>query len=132
MAVHDVSAIEIITKIIFMNGVFGNKETRKISEFLRVRAIGTSMKKLKLRRYFNLIFPSYNEMKDKYCILEKKPVFLPLLWIKRIFILIIFKNKDVLNYLKKNREISNENIGCIENTFQYLGLDTEFKKVKGE
>lgn len=91
-----------VGEYIISGGVYGKFENHELNAFL---INGSESKKKYLIRN---IFPEFNYMKERYSILNKIPILLPLFWIIRIFST-LFKSKKSIRYRLKGVADSSEN-----------------------
>lgn len=97
---------------IFSGGVFGKNETRRIIGSYYINAMGKA--KIEnmpgtFRRVIVLLFPPYRYMCNKYKLLIKVPILLPITWIYRI-IINVFKREKVLSHKFDIKSFSKSNI----------------------
>ena len=107
---------DFITSYIFNSGSYGNKENRIIAEAVRESKKTRRSGDVKYKKLLRLIFLPFDKMCEKYPILIKLPVLLPVMWIVRI-IVAIFTKKDVIRVqnaiLKKTTATTvGKNTGC--------------------
>ena len=114
---------DFITSYIFNSGSYGNKENRIIAEAVRESKKTRRSGDVKYKKLLRLIFLPFDKMCEKYPILIKLPVLLPVMWIVRI-IVAIFTKKDVIRVqnaiLKKTTA---ENIDSFQQALNNVGLD---------
>ena len=85
----------------FFNGKNPDKDTLSIASYILESETSGEYKNIvanytfkdKIKRIANDIFPSLNVMSDRYPILKKAPVLLPVCWIRRGFYTVFFKHK---------------------------------------
>lgn len=80
----------------------------------------------KTKYLINLFFPKYKIMEEKYPILQKFPILLPITWIHRIF-KDIFSEATTLDSrvktIKLIKDTNSTNVEYIQNIYKKLGID---------
>lgn len=117
-----------ILDTVFSNGSFGNAETRNVAPSIRERINGASAKNVAKFRTLKACFPSLSTMKSKYRVLTKVPILLPLMWLFRLFNILVFKRKKIPQYLDNVNDISANVLKKYEEGLKYVGLDFNFKE----
>ena len=107
-------ATRLMTARIFASGVFGKKKNRAIA----VSADFSSSKKL-----FRSLFPDYISMKQKYPILVKIPILLPIFWFVRIFDIIFLERGRIDAYMKRKKLINRENVSAHKTELEIVGIE---------
>lgn len=119
---------DFITNVIFSSGVYGRNETQVLSEAVKISKTYGKSKNVKKRKYLKLIFPPVSSLKQKYTFLGKAPFLLPVMWVVRIFTVLLFKRERI----KYNQYIVNtmnqENIDSYQKSLDLVGLDFNFKE----
>ncbi len=87
--------IDLLENIVLTGGSFGSTDTKKLID-------SNISYKTKLNKFIHMIFPSERALLDKYPVLKKYPVLLPLIWVYRWFKLLLFKRKSVISDIKDN------------------------------
>ena len=116
---------DFITEVIFNSGVYGTRDKHAISEAVK---ISKSTDKVKTRKFFKLIFPSFQVMGIKYPCLKKAPFLLPIMWIHRILMTILFKGDRIEAQARAIDQMSAENINNYQQSLSFVGLDFNFKE----
>ena len=116
---------DFITDVIFNSGVYGTRDKHAISEAVK---ISKSTDKDKPRKFFKLIFPSFQVMGIKYPCLKKAPFLLPIMWIHRILMTILFKGDRIEAQARAIDQMSAENINNYQQSLSFVGLDFNFKE----
>lgn len=112
-----------ITSFIFANGVFGSSKNAKITTLLKASNSAGSIKKAKRQELWKKIFPSCGAMTDKYPVLRKVPVLLPVMWIVRWFQILVFKSEKVKQFLGKEDTPSLQAVEQRKQMYEAVGLD---------
>lgn len=114
---------------------FDNEEIEDFSEIEKIIFKGWSIENNihyavgenhgKSNYILRLFFPEFKIMKEKYPILKKAPVLLPITWVARILKDIFSKETTVkarLNKIKLIQEVEQEDVTEIQNIYQKLGI----------
>lgn len=117
---------EFITKRIFSGGAYGTSRERSRYEAAALTKT-TDAKKVRRKKFWSVVFPSYKNMCEERPWLKKCPILLPFAWIGRLIVVLLFKRDNI----KREREcISAINTAEIESYKQELklvGLDFNFE-----
>lgn len=95
----------VLEHFLFMSGWMGSKKQQDSTKV--ANAVHTEDGTSKIRMYAANIFPSFEYMKEKYSVLTKLPVLLPVYYIVRIFSIVIFKRKSLerFNNIVQNGDV---------------------------
>lgn len=118
---------DFITNIIFNSGVYGTKEAHILSEAVKISKTHGSGNVQK-QKYLRLIFPKYFDMSQKYTILKKAPILLPLMWCVRIFSVLLFKRENIKMQQENVNKMTQDNIETYQQALNFVGLDFNFKE----
>lgn len=118
---------EFITRHIFTSGEYGSAENARLSCVLRDAGNERSAESVKSKRFFRLLFPEYTEMSQKYRILQKTPVLLPVLWIVRILGQ-MFRFRKMNRFVKNRLNFKAEEVSVYQQALHYVGLDFNFSE----
>lgn len=88
--------VKVLDRFIF-SGTYGTFENKVKSELCSIKAETGSKRSVKLNYYKKRIFISGNRLKDAYPFFYKYKVFLPALWMFRMFRIILFRRKKLRN-----------------------------------
>ena len=106
---------EMSVNIIFENGVFGtdNEENANNYAMFQVRESGGRKKTVAVKRFFAMVFPEYNVMKEvrQYSFINGRPWLLPAAWVYR-FMRVVLGKKDAsaLHKTVSSMQISEETL----------------------
>ncbi|MBR2335337.1 MAG: nucleotidyltransferase family protein [Clostridia bacterium] len=117
---------EFLTNKIFANGAYGTLTATLKSEAV-VLAKGTNAKGAKRKKMIRLIFPTYENMCPTYSWIKGKPWLLPLAWIYRFIVVLLFKRDKIKAYKKDMKVISKENIDAYQAELNFVGLDFNYE-----
>lgn len=119
---------DLITDVIFTNGVYGLNSKRRIAETVILKKRKSPIKSERLQHIIRTIFPSLKNMRLKYGFLEKLPFLLPVAWIIRLFNIVFFKRKRAKKFWHDMKNISSENVSDYKRSLSYVGLDFNFEE----
>ena len=118
---------DFMTNWIFSSGAYGKDDNKELSAALKKTNL-PNIKHRQILLYIKKIFPSYQEMKKVYIILDKLPWLLPVTWFIRIMDLIIFKRKNISASNLKLKKLTDHNIKIYQSALEYVGLKFDFKE----
>ncbi len=117
-----------MTSFVFSSGVYGRAENNELSDALKKTLSMTNTSNLRIKFYLKKIFVPYDTMKQRYRILERFPVLLPLMWAVRCFNLLFFGRDRIKQGAERISKLTNENIDAYKNALDYVGLKFDFKE----
>lgn len=118
-----------ITAFIFRSGAYGARDAHQIAQGIRDKANeGGSTKQVKRRAWLRLIFLPYGSMCEKYPVLKKVPVLLPIMWVVRWFAAIFKNPKNISIQRKRVQLLTEEKLTAWENQMQAVGLGFHFEE----
>ncbi len=112
-----------ITKKIIRSLTYGSSDNRNLARAIKA---SKTTKHVKLKKVMGLIFPTYFSMSQKYPVLKKAPVLLPIMWVVRWFEA-IFNPSKIKNQKRNIDMISEESVGKYHDELNYVGLDFNFQ-----
>lgn len=113
---------DFMTAKIFGSGAYGTLKDKINSEAVRT---GNTGKNVKRKRLFTAIFPGLAGMRQKYPVLKKAPVLLPVMWVVRWFEA-IFKPSKIKEQKRRLDMLSDDGVSQFEKELHYVGLDFNF------
>lgn len=114
---------KLISDEIFHSGVYGTADDAETSKILRKAQQKKSFAGVKIVSRIKTVFLPYGQMCEKYSFLKKACVFLPIMWIVRLFHVLIFKRERVSNYIEKEKKLTNTAIYRRKERLNAVGLD---------
>lgn len=111
-----------ITTVVFESGEFGLSGNREIAKILKESKTAGSVQKVKRREFWNALFLPMTPMKAKYPVLKKVPVLLPVMWVVRVFQVLIFRRQKIERFMGKSSARSNKNINQRRMLLKFVGL----------
>lgn len=114
---------KLITNMVFNSGAYGTAGDAATSKIIRETQGKSSFVKVKLANRIKTVFLPYKQMCEKYIFLKKAPFFLPIMWIVRLLHVIIFKKDRMLNYIEKEKRLTNDAIYERKEKLNAVGLE---------
>ena len=122
---------EMITKFVFASGVYGATDAHHIAQGIRDKAEeGGTSKQVRTRAWLRMAFLPYEFMQEKYPILKKVPILLPIMWVVRwvraLFTepQVIFQQSQLIKLLREDK------LDAWETHMQAVGLAFCFEEKK--
>lgn len=113
---------EFLLKTVLNSGTYGVPEKKNVWA-------SVMNKNSKFRRIIRLAFPPRKNLKQKYPVLEKCGVLLPVMWVVRIFDTLLFKRYKIKNQQQKISYATAERTDDYIRALEYVGFDmSEVKK----
>lgn len=109
--------IKEMSEFVFLSGVFGNQVNEYISGILR-----GEYSENKSSYLLNRLFPPLKQMKDRYPVLKKCPVLLPVFWIIRLFTFVISPKKYAKSEMKTLNTVDEQEKENFKKFMQKNGL----------
>lgn len=118
--------IDHMTVKMFGSYTYGLQEHNFRSDVLKRSNAGESNKKITFKKFMQLVFLPYKNMKMLYPVLEKAPILLPFVTVHRWFCAIFFKKSRIKWNMDNIKSINDEDISKHHNELTYVGLDYNF------
>lgn len=121
----------LITGVIFNSGSYGTEEMQFIARTIRTSAQkGDNWDYKKSRRHdiTKTIFLPYENMCQKFPILNRLPILLPIFWLVRIFQSLLFNYKFAISKMKLWKGSNIKKIKAYKKGLDYVGLDFRFEE----
>lgn len=118
-----------ITDFLFCSGSFGAKVTQRVARGVRNKTLkGGDAKRVRARFWLRVIFLPYEQMRNKYPVLKKAPILLPIMWVVRWFQTLL-KGKPAIDE-QRNRAhlLTEESLESWETQMQAVGLGFHFEE----
>ena len=113
---------------IFASGAYGTNAMRKIADVVRDAQQKKSVSSARKSRLIRAVFLPYDAMKDKYPVLKRVPVLLPVYWVVRGFGIVFSGKGKVRKFAKEFNDASVEQAQLYQQALDYVGLDFDFKE----
>lgn len=125
---HADTISDFITNKIFSSGSFGKNEYLNISNAVITSKSAESLRGIKFKQLFNMIFLPYSNMCILYPCLKKIPVLLPIFWVVRAVYAVFNKRKRIGYHIKNLKSLTDNEISQYQDDLTYVGLDFNFKE----
>lgn len=119
---------QFITNTIFNSGVYGTHEAQLLSDaIIASKQIGTT-KTARINKVLFLVFLPYKSMCQKYPILKKVSILLPVMWVVRLFDVLLFRRENIKKSNNDLKIMSAKKIENYQQALNFVGLDFNFKE----
>ena len=115
------SVTELITEFVFRSGNWGSQESHSLLSQVR-KAEGRTVRHSKQRALFSGLFPSLSVMRRQYPILQRWAFLQPVMWIYRIFHILLFRRKSVTKRAKIIQTVNDEKSELYRRSLEAVGL----------
>jgi len=112
----------LITDLIFSSGQYGSQEMSNINRIIREMGANKSASSVKTKKVFKIIFLPYNKMCEKFSILKKLPILLPIMWCVRLFDIMFCKKEKLAKYRTNLKKVDKETIDEHQWALNFVGL----------
>lgn len=118
---------ELITKTVFGTGLFGTHQAHVLSEGVKLQ--GQSGKRsAKGRKLLRAIFLPYKHMRQRYPVLERLPILLPVMWVARWFTAVFARRRNIKKVAGEIQAMQNDAISQYEADLASVGLAFRFEE----
>ena len=83
---------------------------------------------LSIKKIIKIACPPYKTMTQRYSVLKKVPVLLPIFWVVNWFEILLFRRKNIKKRTDEIRSLSVEKIENYQQGLNYVGLDFNFEE----
>lgn len=118
---EDTSITDLITGVIFSSGQYGSAEMAIVNRSLQ-NGKNTALE-IKISKMLHTVFLPYKAMKEKYTVLQKAPILLPVMWIVRCFDTLIFHRTRLKKFTEDINQIDSNKIRKNKQALYLVGLD---------
>ena len=119
---------DLITTHIFNSGVYGTHEATVLSDAYRDSKSVGSANNVRIKKFLNLVFLPYKFMAEKYTILKKIPILLPLMWVIRAINVVLFKKKTIQSKVNDFETANTQKVNDFGQALNFVGLDFNFEE----
>ncbi len=119
---------ELITQFIFNSGVYGTHEAKKLSDTYKKSKSGISVNKTRIGSFLKTAFLPYSFMAEKYAILKRVPILLPIMWRVRACKVVLFKRGKVKTQIKDFETTTSKRVNDYGSALKFVGLDFNFEE----
>lgn len=113
---------------VFASGAYGTREEHELSSVARVAQGHMPTGKARFVRYFGMVFPSLEEMKERYPVLNRVPVLLPVCWILRGIKVLLFRRDTIDAFADKLRMTGGQAVDTYQQELDFVGLNFDFEE----
>lgn len=118
----------LITHAVFQSGAWGERSSHILADALRKQSGGSGLLTAKLKRLWGLSFLPLWQMKQKYPVLDRWPVLLPVFWVVRIIKILFFTKGKIAQHSKEFSYMNQQRVSEYEQALHYVGLDFNFEE----
>lgn len=112
---------DLITNVIFNSGQYGTAEMTMVNRALqkgKKSALG-----IKLDKVLQGLFPPFKTMQEKYAILKKAPILLPIMWVVRCFDVLFCQTGRLKRYMRRVNQVDAQKIDENKRALYAVGLE---------
>lgn len=117
-----------ITDVIFQSGSWGSKEAHAASLGTKNAAISGSIRRGRIMRTAQVIFPRAKALHHRYPVLKKHPILLPVFWSVRWVSVLLFRREKLRKQYEELQMTNTDAVQTYQQALQYVGLDFHFKE----
>lgn len=121
-------ATDLIISTVLGSGLYGTKEQRIAAAGAWEKASGNTVGQAKRSRWLRLALPPYSVMREKYPILEKAAILLPVMWVVRWFSTWCTKKQTIRSQQDRMRMMTKSRVDHYEQALQEVGLAFHFEE----
>lgn len=110
------------------SGAYGKQEDRDMADVAREAVENKSVTGTRLARVRKLVFQPLAEMKKKYPVLEKLPILLPVFWVVRIFVVLLFRRSQLKKTAEKLQAGNARAVSAFRQELDLVGLNFNFEE----
>ena len=114
--------IDLMADYIIESGTHGNTTHASIKKDFFDQNPLTNIRSTKFKYILRKVFPSFKTLSLQYPILKKMPVLFPLIWIVRLFKIILFRQKAIKVKIKDLKSINQDQIRSIKELHDKTGI----------
>lgn len=121
---------DFITDVIFKSGAFGTREQTALSGAVKKAEKNTDISYCRIRfnAFWQALFLPYADMCEKYPFLRRVPILLPVMWVYRWIVSLIWKRRKITAAVKTVQDLTPERIETHRQSLQYVGLEFSFEE----
>lgn len=117
---------DFLTQKIFASGAYGTAKGHIVAQGAKsAKTVGP--KKVKSQKLLRLIFLPYSGMVQKYAVLKKAPVLLPIFWVVRWADTLLFHRSHIKRQQQVLQTLTPQDIEKYQQELALVGLDFNFK-----
>ena len=116
-----------LTQKIFQSGAYGTPKGHVIAQGTKT-AKSVSAKNVRAKKLLQMVFLPYSGMAQRYPVLKKAPVLLPLFWVVRWADTLVFHRSHIRRQQKVLQTLKQKEIENYQQQLNFVGLDFNFKE----
>lgn len=125
----DTEMTDLITDFIFSSGAYGTFENKIAADGARESQTGEqSINSRSFKRILSVIFLPFRYMKEKYPIVGKIPLLLPVFWVVRWFEGVFKKGRTIESMKAELSGMTAKNVKDYNTALKYVGLNFNFEE----
>ena len=117
---------EFITKKVFSGGAYGTTKDKSRYEAAALTK-DTNAKSARRKKFWSVVFPSYQNMCDERLWLRKCPILLPFAWAGRLVTVLLFRRDHIRRERETISAINASEIESYKAELKLVGLDFNFE-----
>lgn len=118
---------DFLTQRIFQSGAYGTPKARIIAQGTKT-AKSVRAKNVWAKKLLQMVFLPYGGMAQRYPVLKKAPVLLPLFWVVRWADTLVFHRSHIRQQKKVLQTLTKKEIENYQQQLNFVGLDFNFKE----
>jgi len=125
------AAVEILTQTAFQGAIHSQEESFQIVSVIKHTKERESFLGSKIKVLWRKLFPPLNALANRYPILLKAPVLLPIIWSVRVFEIVFLhpeRRKKGMNASRQLMHMDLDHVSDYENKLRSVGLDFNFSE----
>lgn len=122
-------AVDILTQTAFQGGIYTLEESQLTVSVIKLTKETSSLSGSKFKLLWRKLFPSASALSQRFPVLKKYPVLLPVAWAVRWFDALFLRHSRLKRGLTKSQEIMNmdtDRVANYENQLRAVGLGFNF------
>lgn len=119
---------DLITNWTFSGGTYGCREKNILSTAVKEAAEKDGKNDNRMMRLFYAVFMPYEQMCQRYSFLKKNPVLLPVMWVVRAVMALLFKRNNIKERNAEIKILTDANVNNYHIALNTVGLDFNFKE----
>lgn len=113
--------VNVITNVLFNSGQYGSADMAIVNRAIRDNK-GSAWRK-KLTIIIRSMFLPYHEMKERYSVLERISIMLPVMWVVRWIDVLFFRQNVLKQFVASLKLINSRNLDEHTKVLHFVGLD---------
>lgn len=119
---------ELMTAFVFSGGSWGTMEAEMYAREIKNAEKKGAVKGSFASAFCRTVFPPLSALKNRYPILRRMPVLLPVMWVVRWFDVLLFSRRNFKNRMQILRRIDDRSVVTHRQALNAVGLDYHFEE----